>query len=130
MCRKTLIKNENGELKRRIDMLTEKLTSATSGAGSSSDSSQETRQKELNEGQRASIGAYVSSLYKCLKFLNHETLDAYPNVLQKALGQLVVVKTNETPENYKISTLKEIRYQLLQKRQYSKKPIMKKYIGT
>ena len=125
----TLLKNENGELKRRIDMLTEKLTSATSGAGSGSNSSQEARQKEMNEGQRACIGAYVSSLYKRLKFLNNETLDAYPNVLQKALGQLVVVKT-ETPENYKTSALKEIRYQLSQKRQYSKKQIMKKYIGT
>ena len=127
----TLLKNENGELKRRIDMLTEKLTTASSGAGSGSGSSQEARQKEMNEGQRACIGAYVSSLYKRLKFLNNETLDAYPNVLQKALGQLVVVKTtNETPENYKTSALKEIRYQLSQMRQYSKRQIMKKYIGT
>jgi hypothetical protein len=121
-----LLKNENGELKRRTDMLTKKLTSATSGPGSGSDSSQEAKQKELNEGQRACISAYVSSLYKRLKFLNSETLDAYPNVLQKALGQLVVVKTNETPENCKTSTLKEIRYQLSQKRQYSKKQIMRK----
>jgi hypothetical protein len=125
----TLLKNENGELRRRIDMLTEKLTTASSGAGNGSDSSQETRQKELNEGQRACIGAYVSSLYRRLKFLNNETLDAYPNVLQKALDQLVVMKT-ETPENYKTSALKEIRYQLSQKRQYSKKQMMKKYIGT
>ena len=125
----TLLKSENGELRRRIDMLTEKLTTTSSGAGNGSDSSQETRQKELNEGQRACIGAYVSSLYRRLKFLNNETLDAYPNVLQKALDQLVVMKT-ETPENYKTSALKEIRYQLSQKRQYSKKQMMKKYIGT
>jgi uncharacterized FlgJ-related protein len=125
----TILKNKNGELKRRIDMLTEKLTTASSRAGSGTDSSQKARQNELNEGQRACIGAYVCSLYKHLKFLNNKTLDAYPNVLQKALGQLVLVKT-ETPENYKISAIKEIRYQLSQKRQYSKKQIMKKYIGT
>ena len=57
-----ILQNKNGELKRRIEMLTEKLTSATSGAGSGSDSSRETKQKEINEGQKASIGAYVSSL--------------------------------------------------------------------
>ena len=40
---KELLENKNGELKRRIEILTEKLTSATSGAGSGSNSSQETR---------------------------------------------------------------------------------------
>ena len=124
-----LLKNENGELKRRIEMLTEKMCSAASGAGSGSDSSQETKQKNLNEGQKASIGAYVTGLYKRLKFLNIETLAAFPNVLQKALGQLVMVKTNETQENYTTATLKEMRYQLSQKRQYSKKQVMKKYLG-
>ena len=124
-----ILQNKNGELKRRIEMLTEKLTSATSGAGSGSDSSRETKQKELNEGQKASIGAYVSGLYKHLKFLNNKTMAAYPSVLQKALDQLVITKTNETQETYKSATLKELRYHLSQKRQYSKKQIMKKYIG-
>ena len=124
-----LLLNENGELKRRIEMLTEKLTSTTSGPSSGSDSSRERKQKELNDGQKASIGAYVSSLYKRLKFLNNETMAAYPCVLQKALDQLVITKTNETQETYKSATLKELRYHLSQKRQYSKKQIMKKYIG-
>ena len=124
-----LLRNENDELKRQIDILKEKVTSATSGAGSSSDASQASHQKELNEGQRASIGAYVSNLYKRLKFLNNETLAAYPNVLKKALEQLVVVKSNETVEIYKNATLREMRYQLSQKRQYSKKQVMKKYLG-
>ena len=110
-------------------MLTEKLTSATSGAGSGSDSSRETKQKELNEGQKASIGAYVSSLYKRLKFLNNKTMAAYPSVLQKALDELVITKTNETQETYKSATLKDLRYHLSQTKQYSKKQIMKKYIG-
>jgi hypothetical protein len=62
-----------------------------------------------------------------LKFLNNETpLAAYPNVLKKALDQLVVVKSNETVENYKNA---EMRYQLSQKRQYFKKQVMKKYLG-
>ena len=64
-----------------------------------------------------------------MKFLNNKTLAAFPNVLKKALGQLVIVKTNETEADYKSATLKELRYQLSQKRQYSKKQIMKKYLG-
>ena len=124
-----LLKQENEALKRSIQLLRGKLNSATSGSESSSDARQELLQKELNEGQKASIGAYVSGLYGRLKFLNNETLAAFPNVLQKALGQLVMVKTNETTENYKTATIKEMRYLLSQKRQYSKKQIMKKYLG-
>ena len=124
------LKNENDALKKKIDILKGKLNSATSGADSSGDTTQEMYQKVLNEGQRASISAYVSSLFKRLKFLNNETLAAFPNVLQKALRQLVVVEKKDTQENYKTATLKEMRYQLSQKRQYSKKQIMKKYLGT
>ena len=116
----TILLNENGELKRRIEMLTEKLTQVTSGPGSGSDSSRETKQKELNDGQKASIGAYVSSLYKRLKFLKNKIMAAYPCVLQKALDQLVITKTNETQETYKSATLKELKYHLSQIRQYSK----------
>jgi hypothetical protein len=105
------------------------VTTTTSGAGSSSEASQFTQQKTLNEGQRASIGAFVSNLYKKLKFLNNKTLAAYPNILKKAMEQIVVVRSNETVENYKNATLREMRYQLSQKRQYSKKQVMKKYLG-
>jgi hypothetical protein len=124
-----LLQQENDELKRQLDIWKEKVSSATSGAGSSSEASQVSHQKELNEGQRASIGAYVSNLYKRLKFLNNETLAAYPYILKNALDQLVVVRSNETVENYKNATLREMRYQLSQKRQYSKKQVMKKYLG-
>jgi hypothetical protein len=124
-----VLQQENDELKRQLDIWKEKVSSATSGAGSSSEASQVSHQKELNEGQRASIGAYVSNLYKRLKFLNNETLAAYPYILKNALDQLVVVRSNETVENYKNATLREMRYQLSQKRQYSKKQVMKKYLG-
>ena len=124
-----LLQKENDELKHQLDIWKEKVTSTTSGAGSSSEASQVTHQKELNEGQRAGIGAFVSNLYKKLKFLNNETLAAYPNILKKAMEQLVVVRSNETVENYKNATLREMRYQLSQKRQYSKKQVMKKYLG-
>jgi hypothetical protein len=116
-------------LKKTIERLNGQITSATSGEESANDNVRIVKQKELNEGQRASVSAYVSSLFKRLKFLNNETLAAYPSVLQNALDQLVIVKSNETQANYKTATLKEMRYQLSQKRQYSKKQIMKKYIG-
>ena len=59
-----LLQQENDELKRQLDIWKEKVSLTTSGAGSSSEASQVTHQKELNEGQRASVGAYVSNLYK------------------------------------------------------------------
>ena len=40
-----ILLNKNKELKRRIEMLTEKLTSATSGPGSGSDSSRKRSKK-------------------------------------------------------------------------------------
>jgi hypothetical protein len=123
------LKGEMDMLKKTIERLNGQITSATSGEESANDNVRIVKQKELNEGQRASVSAYVSSLFKRLKFLNNETLAAYPSVLQNALDQLVIVKSNETQANYKTATLKEMRYQLSQKRQYSKKQIMKKYIG-
>ena len=120
-----MLRIQNDALKKRIETLEEKLATDGNVAGNM----QALNQKELNEGQRASISAYVSGLYKRLKFLNNETITAYPKVLQKALSQLVMLGTNETQMNYKNATLKEMRYQLSQKRQYSKKQIMKKYIG-
>jgi hypothetical protein len=124
-----LLKSEIDKLKSIIDVLNGKIASGTSGDESGIDTMQKITQKELNEGQKASVGAYVSSIYKRLKFLNNETHEAYPNVLQKALGQLVIVRVNETQESYRTATLKEMRYQISQRRQYSKKQIMKKYLG-
>jgi hypothetical protein len=125
-----LLKSENDRLKRVIDALNDKITSGNSGDDSANDALQKKIQKNLNEGHKACISAYVSGIYKRLKFLNNETHEANPSILQKALSQLVVTKVNETQENYKTATLKEMRYQISQKRQYSKKQIMKKYIGT
>ena len=124
-----MLKIQNDALKKRIETLEEKLATEQNKDGNVAGNMQALNQKELNEGQRASISAYVSGLYKRLKFLNNETITAYPKVLQKALSQLVMLGTNETQMNYKTATLKEMRYQLSQKRQYSKKQIMKKYIG-
>jgi hypothetical protein len=54
----------------------------------------------------------LTALAYCLKFLNNETHVAYPNVLQKALSHLGMIKVNKTQENYKTATLKEMRYQI------------------
>jgi hypothetical protein len=124
-----LLKSENDRLKSIIDVLNGKITSATSGDESAIDTMQKNNQKELNEGQKISISAYVSSIYKRFKFLNNETHEAFPNILHKALGQLVIVKVNETQESYRTATLREMRYQISQRRQYSRDQIMKKYLG-
>ena len=124
-----LLKRENDRLKSIIDAMNDKIASSNSGDDSANDTMQKKIQKELNEGQKACISSYVSGIYKRLKFLNNETHEANPNILQKAMSQLVIIKINETTENYKTATLKEMRYQISQRRQYSKKQIMKKYLG-
>jgi hypothetical protein len=96
-------------LKSIIDALNDIIASGNSGDDSANDTMQKKIQKDLNEGHKACISAYVSGIYKRLNFFNNETHVAYPSVLQKTLSQLVITKVNETQENYKIATLKEMR---------------------
>jgi len=99
----------------------------TSGTGSSSDVGRFS-QRPLSVGQKATVSNYVSALYARLKFLNDDTLQAKPKIVGKAMDQLGLL-TPAQQADYLTATVKEVKYLLSQKRAYSKKQIMKKYIG-
>jgi hypothetical protein len=63
-----LFKSENGRLKSIIDALNDKISSGNSGDDSANDAVLKKIQKDLNEGHTACFSAYVSGIYKRLKF--------------------------------------------------------------
>lgn len=111
------------DLQVRLDTIRKNITTT----GSSSDVGCLTP-KLLSVGQRTTVSNYVSKLYARLKFLNDDTLQATPKIVGKAMDQLSLI-TPAQQADYMTATVKEIKYLLSQKRSYSKKQIMKKYIG-
>ena len=105
-------------------------SSSTSSSFSSGNESQGVPQKlELNFGKKCNLTTYVKTeLYRDLKFVNDETLDAHPVILDAALIKMGIV-SDDKKKQYNDATRKELKYILSQRRNYSKKMIMAKYNG-
>jgi DNA repair ATPase RecN len=83
----------------------------------------------LKEGQKVNLSTFVNTnLFGVMKFLNEDTLQAHPLIIQSALTAMGVTTPREA-KMYEADTKRELKEIVSKKRNYSKKRIMAKYKG-
>lgn len=102
--------------------------SASSDVDSGMTSSEGLSKTTLPEGMRTNLNNHLTDVFCKNKFINNDTLRAYPVIMADAC-KAMNMKTNMERSIYEKATVREIKYMMSQKRSYCKKMVMKRYKG-
>lgn len=101
---------------------------SASSDGDSGMASEGLSKRTLPEGFRTNLNTHLTGVFCKNKFINNDTLRAYPVIMADAC-KAMNMKSNLERSIYEKATVREIKYMMSQKRAYCKKMVMKRYKG-
>ena len=84
--------------------------------------------KNLPAAMKANLTTHISGIFKYIKFINDDTLEAHPKIMTEACDAMGI-KTALERSIYGNAAKREMKYLMSQKRAYCKKMVMKRYKG-